>query len=89
MLPHKLIRAPGQGKGDRDEVIYSQFSSYFVGQMLRKNVVNDAQRAVALPFSFFSAENTRRLKMIIIVRGIFRHFSLHEGQEKQPSLGPQ
>ena len=27
--------------------------------------------------------------MIIIVRGIFRHFSLHEGQEKQPSLGPQ
>ena len=44
---------------------------------------------MALPFSFFSAENTRRLKMIIIVRGIFRHFSLHEGQEKQPSLGPQ
>ena len=50
---------------------------------------NDAQLAVALPFSFFSAKNTRRLKMIIIVRGIFRHFSLHEGQEKQPSLGPQ
>ena len=44
---------------------------------------------VALPFSFLSAENTRHLKMIIIVRGIFRHFSLHEGQEKQPSLGPQ
>ena len=36
ILPLKFIRAPGQGKGDRDQVIYSQFSPYLVGLILRK-----------------------------------------------------
>ena len=74
----------------RVQIILDNFlATISKGQSCGQNVNIVAQRAVALPFSFFSAENTRCLKMIIIVRGIFRHFSLHEGQEKQPSLGPQ